>query len=225
MKLGPSVPEQATDTASLLDRAYSAALDRADEGDEIRARVLDAACEQFGEVGVRRSTMDDVAKRANVSRITVYRRFATKDVLIEQVVLREFRRYFDQFLTDIRDARTAADRVVTGFVSALRATRGNPIIGGLLAAEPEMLVGSLIGDQGRGVAMVRRFVAGQLRREQAAGHIAPEVDAEMVAELMVRVSASFLAIPSHILDLDDDRQVAELARRYLVPMLEPRRDG
>lgn len=38
--------------------------------------------------------------------------------------------------------------------------------------------------------------------------------------MMVRVSASFLAIPSELVDLDDDEQVAEVARRFLVPMLE-----
>jgi hypothetical protein len=38
---------------------------------------------------------------------------------------------------------------------------------------------------------------------------------------MVRVSASFLAIPSHLIDLDDDEQLAAVARRFLVPMLKP----
>jgi len=39
--------------------------------------------------------------------------------------------------------------------------------------------------------------------------------------MMVRISASFLAIPSHLVDLDSDDQVADLARRFLVPMLDP----
>ncbi|RMI32629.1 TetR/AcrR family transcriptional regulator [Nocardia stercoris] len=223
MGLEPTLPEQAPDTTSLLVRAYAAAVDGTGPDDDIRTRVLDAACEQFALLGVRRSTIDDVAKRAGVSRITVYRRFATKDALVEQVVLREFRRYFDQFLIDIRDAHTAADRVVVGFVSSLRAIRNNPIIGGLLAAEPDMLAGTMIGDHGRSVASVREFVAGQLRREQRAGTVSAEIDADLVAELMVRISASFLAIPSRIVDIDDDAQLTALAVQYLVPMLEPPR--
>ncbi len=221
MKLESAAPGQPTDPDSLLQRAYSAAVEGAEEDDDIRTRVLDAACEQFALLGVRRSTMDDVARRANVSRITVYRRFATKDALVEQVILREYRRYFDQFLVEIRQARSAADRVVLGFVSSLRAIRANPIIGGLLALEPDMLVGTMIGDQGRTVAMVSEFVAGQLRREQRAGQVSTEIDAELAAELMVRISASFLAIPSRLVDLDDEQQLADLARRYLVPMIEP----
>lgn len=39
-------------------------------------------------------------------------------------------------------------------------------------------------------------------------------------QMMVRVSASFLAIHSHVVDVDDE-QLAALARQFLVPMLEP----
>jgi hypothetical protein len=46
-----------------------------------------------------------------------------------------------------------------------------------------------------------------------------DLDTDLVAELMVRVSASFLAIPSEVVDLDDDAQLAAVARRFLVPML------
>jgi AcrR family transcriptional regulator len=206
---------------SLIERAYTDAVEQVDEMDETRARVLDAAYEQFSRMGVQRSTMEDVARRAGVSRITVYRRFVTKDALVEQVVRREFRRYFDQFLIDIEQAETAADRVVLGFVSSLRAIRRNPLIGGLIAAEPDLVVPTMISDGGRTVATVREFVAGQLRREQLAGTVAQGLDIDHVAEMMVRITASFLAIPSRLVDLDDDEQLAALARRFLVPMLDP----
>ncbi|MGW7517682.1 TetR/AcrR family transcriptional regulator [Streptomyces sp. NPDC054796] len=209
------------DSPSLLERAYIDAVEQADDVDESRARVLDAAYEQFCLIGIRRSTMEDVARRAGVSRITVYRRFATKDTLVEQVVRREFRRYFDQFLIDIQQAETVADRVVLGFVSSLRAIRGNPLIGGLMAVEPDLLVTSIISDGGQTLATVRQFLAGQLRREQQAGNVSRDADSDLVAEMMVRVSASFLAIPSHLVDLDDEAHLASVARQFLVPMLEP----
>lgn len=207
---------------SLLDRVLAGMVSTSDT-DEVTARVLDGAYEQFCRMGIRRSTMEDVARGAGVSRITVYRRFATKDALVEQVVRREFRRYFDQFLIDIQEARTAADRVVAGFVSALRAIRHNPLIGGLMAVEPDVLIPAMISDGGHALAAVQRFVAGQLRREQQAGNVSPDVDVELVAELMARVSSSFLLTPSHVVDLDDDEQVRAVARQFLVPMLEPGR--
>jgi len=218
-----ALPFLATDPGqdSLLERAYTDAVERTDDMDEARTRILDAAYEQFCRMGIQRSTMEDVARRAGVSRITVYRRFTTKDALVEQVVRREFRRYFDRFLVEIEQAETAADRVVLGFVSSLRAIRRNPLIGGMIATEPDVVVPSMISDGGRTLATVRQFVAGQLRYEQRAGNAPSDLDTDLVAEMMVRISASFLAVPSHLIDLDDDEQLAELARRFLVPMLEP----
>src|SRR5690606_41397190 len=99
----------------------------------------DTAHQQSSSMANQRSTMGDVARRAGVSRIAVYRSFETKDAHVEQVVRREFRRYFDQFLADIQQAETPADRVVLGFVSALRAIRRNPLFSGLSAAEPDLL--------------------------------------------------------------------------------------
>ena len=158
------------------------------DGTATRTRILDAARQQFSAIGVRHSTMEDVARRAGVARITVYRRFPTKDVLVEQVTLREYRDYFQQFLLDIRGVATVQDRVVVGFTSSLRAIRRNPIIGGLLAAEPDSLARAMVGDDGRLVTVVRQFVADQLRREQVAGHVGADVDVDLVAEMMVRVS-------------------------------------
>ena len=206
---------------SVLERAYTDAVEQADDPDETRTRVLDAAYEQFCRTGVQRSTMEDVARRAGVSRITVYRRFAAKDALVEQVVLREFRRYFDDFLIDIEQARTVDDRVVLGFVSSLRAIRNNPLIGGLIATEPGLAIPAMIGDGGRTLAIVRQFVAGQLRREQRAGNVPDTLDTDLVAEMMVRISASFLPTPPLLVDLDDDARLAAVARRFLLPMLDP----
>lgn len=192
-----------------------------DVHDETSARILDAAFELFCRIGIQRSTMEDVARRSGVSRITVYRRFATKGVLVDQLIRREIQRYFDQFRRDIEHAETAADRVVVGFVSSLHAFRRNPLIGGLMAADPNALIPATITDGGRTLAGVREFVAGQLRREQDAGNVASDVNVDIVAELMVRVCSSFLVIPSHIIDLDDDEQLGALARQFLVPMLAP----
>ncbi len=210
----------ASDSESFLAGALTAAANGVGgDDDETSGRILDAAFELFCHMGVQRTTMEDVARRAGVSRITVYRRFATKRALVDHVIRREVRRYFDQFRRDVEQADTAADRVVLGFVSSLQAFRHNPLIGGLMAADPKALVPSTIGDGGRTLATVREFVAGQLRREQDAGNVARDVNVDVVAELMVRVCSSFLVIPSHIIDLDDDEQLRDVARQFLVPML------
>ncbi|RBO96066.1 TetR/AcrR family transcriptional regulator [Nocardia puris] len=209
-------------TESLISRAFTAGPVAADESDEIRNRLLDAAYEQFSRFGIQRSTMEDVARRANVSRITVYRRFTGKDELVEQVVLRQFRRYFQQFSAEVRQANSLDERIAAGFVSSLRAIRGDPIIAGLVAADPDQFASSMFGDEGRTLAAVRGFVANRLRDEQRAGFVASTLDTERVAEIMVRICASFLTIPSQVVNLDDEDELAEFARLYLVPMVRPR---
>ncbi|WP_206038251.1 TetR/AcrR family transcriptional regulator [Rhodococcus sp. HNM0569] len=191
----------------------------ADNDDATRTRLLDAAYEQFCRRGIARTSMEDVAREANLSRVTVYRKFETRDALVDEVVLREFRRYFHQFLVDIAQAPTVADRVVVGFVSSLRSISGNPLISELIGAEPGGQ-GSIVGDGGRNLAAVQEFVAGQLRREQRAGTVSSDLDVDLVAEMMVRISASFLMVPSRTVDLHDDDQVAAVARKFLLPMLE-----
>ncbi|MFL6062894.1 MAG: TetR/AcrR family transcriptional regulator [Marmoricola sp.] len=212
----------APDSGSLLDRAFQVGTDPAEE-EQFAARILDGAREVFASAGIQRSTMEDVARAAGVSRITVYRRFATKDVLVEQVVIREFRRYFEQFRSDIKDGRTAADRVVLGFVSSLRAFRENSLIAGLMVTEPSVLLTAVAGDGGRSLVTVRTFLAAQLRREQEAGNVHADLEVDLAAEMMVRVAASFLMTPSQLLDLTDDAELARIARQFLVPMLDPPR--
>ncbi|MFD3609051.1 TetR/AcrR family transcriptional regulator [Streptomyces atroolivaceus] len=225
MKPVHTVLGEFSDCPSLLDIAFFDAVQGAEQDDEMAARLLDAAFEQFCRTGIKRSTMSDVARLAGVSRITVYRRYASKSLLVEHVVRREFRQYFDQFIVDIRSAGTIADRVAVGFASSMRAIRHNPLIGGLMIAEPDAIVPSMTSDGGRTLGVVQQFVAGRLLQEQSAGNVATDVDVGLVAEMMVRISASLLVIPSHVVDLDDEAQMRAVAVQFLVPMLGPGRDA
>ncbi|HWI42880.1 MAG TPA: TetR/AcrR family transcriptional regulator [Nocardioides sp.] len=206
---------------SVIERAFADALEGAEQDDPTRNRILDAAFALFCRNGIQRVSMNDVAGAAGVARVTLYRRFADRDDLVLQVVRREFRRYFDQFLLDIATARTVEERVVAGFVSSLRHVGGNELISRLMVSEPGSVISSMVSDGGGTLAAVSRFVGGQLRREQKAGNVAAGVEVELVAELMVRVTASFLLTPSRLVDVRDDRQLEELARHYLVPLLHP----
>ena len=54
--------------------------------------MLDAARECVLAVGVRRTTFSDVARRAGVSRMTLYRRFGDLEALLSALMTREFGR-------------------------------------------------------------------------------------------------------------------------------------
>ncbi|MDG4863266.1 TetR/AcrR family transcriptional regulator [Streptomyces sp. T-3] len=211
----------ASTAAGTLDQSIlsSALGDPPPPGDALTEQILDAAREQFTTFGLRRSTVDDVAKRAGVSRVTVYRRIGGKDALVSACLLREYQR----FVTEV-DAAVAAlpameDRLVEGFVAVLRHIRDHPLVGGLMRLEPETMLPFLTLESGPAFMVMREYLADRLRRAQRAEG-RPESDPTPVAELMVRITVSFLLNPVSCFQLDEDVSAREFARRYLVPLLQ-----
>ena len=166
--------------------------------------MLDAAYEEFCRVGIQRTSMEDVARRAGVTRTTVYRHVANKEALVDQVLQREFQRHVGQYLEAIQAATTAADRIVDGYLTTIQAIRRNPLLGGLLPTELDSLVASMAGTADHVLSMARLFVAQLLRIEQQAGEIAASVDIDFVSDVMVRLAVSYLLIPSDVIDFDND---------------------
>ncbi|MET8132540.1 TetR family transcriptional regulator [Streptomyces sp. NPDC005251] len=200
---------------SLLARAIA----RPETEEKLARRILDAALEQFTTFGLRRSSVDDVAKRAGVSRVTVYRRFRNKDGLVEACLLREGSRFFQELDAAVAALPAMEDRVVEGFVVALRHAGAHPLFGGLLRLEPEVVLPYLTVQGGPALAATTEYLTGHLRRaRQTEGQ--PESDPRPVAELMVRVAVSFLLNPASCIELDDDDQARAFARRYLTPLLD-----
>jgi AcrR family transcriptional regulator len=200
---------------ALLAQAVAAA----EPTDPTTLRVLDAAYEEFSLVGIQRTSMEDVARRAQVSRVTVYRHVASKDALVELVLRREFQRHVGQYLAAIEAADTAADRVVEGYLTAIQALRRNPLLSGLLPTELDTLVASMAGSAEHVLAMARLFVAQLLHIERAAGEIADHIDVDVVADLMVRLAVSYILIPSDVVDLDDEDASRAVVRSFLLPIL------
>jgi TetR/AcrR family transcriptional regulator, repressor for uid operon len=187
--------------------------------DETTARILDAACAEIALVGIKQTSMEDVARRAGVSRVTVYRHMASRDALVEAVVRRELERHVTTFLEQTQAATTAADRLIGGYVSTIQALRRNPVLRGVLAVELDALVASMAGSAEHVLQLARMFLASQLRAEQDGGEIGAEIDVDVVADLMVRLAVSYVLIPSDVVDLDDDDAAREMACSFLVPVL------
>ncbi|AZS83521.1 TetR/AcrR family transcriptional regulator [Streptomyces griseoviridis] len=205
-------------TASEHDSALVRAMARPEPEEKVARRILDAALEQFTTFGLRRSSMDDVAKRAGLSRVTVYRRFRNKDGLVEACLLREGSRFFAQLDAAVADLPSMEERVVEGFVVALRHSREHPLFGGLLRLEPEVVLPYLTVKGGPYLSATTEYLSGHLRRAQRAEG-RPDSDTGPLAELMVRVAVSFLLNPAGRIDLGDEERTRAFARRYLAPLI------
>jgi AcrR family transcriptional regulator len=162
--------------------------------------------------------MEDVARRAGVSRMTVFRRFESKHRLVEVVIAREVRRGMEELDTHWHGAGTLEDRLVEGFVFAGHYVRRHPLFEGILRREPEVLLPPLTVDGGPVLGLYRSLIASRLQAEVEAGG-AQTSDVDGVAEVIARLAISMLLTRDGDITLDDRDSVVRLVRLVLLPAL------
>jgi AcrR family transcriptional regulator len=190
--------------------------------DDITTRILGATLEQAELVGMRRITMEDVARRSGVGRATLYRRFPTKAALIDAVVLAEARRYFDGHAQACSHATTLEDRLVYGTVFTVTFLREHALLKKLLRTEPEAILPSLTNDAGpiidfateQGVADLRADIYGTATPT-------PEQERHLrsVAELHTRLTLSFIVTPHTSINFATIDDTRAFVHQYLLPMI------
>src|SRR5690606_41742447 len=101
--------------------------------DATRERIIDAAEECFGRFGVAKTTVEDIAAAAKLSRATVYRSISGgRDELILAVVVRELHRFLDRLAERLRRERTVPEEIVEGTLDATEYVRSAPTIAHVL---------------------------------------------------------------------------------------------
>ncbi len=204
-------------------RVLELAFDPASEtpADAMSERVLDAALALVAASGARHLTMDDVAARAGVGRMTVYRRFGGRQQLMDALAVRECRRCLAQIATALDPGKPIDERATDLFLATLRVIREHPMLARLARVEPEALLRELNRDSSAVFRLVRDFLVAQIRSAQAAGDLPPG-DPAALAEIVVRLGASFVLIGDSAIVSDDERQTRETVRRLLAPVLRGR---
>jgi AcrR family transcriptional regulator len=190
--------------------------------DEITTRILRATLEQAELIGIRRTTMEDVARRSGVGRATLYRRFPTKAALIEAVVLAEARRYLDGSAQARSHVSTLEDRLVYGTVFTVTFLREHTLLKKLLRTEPETILPSLTIDAGAILDFATDQSAAQLRTDlygKRRTTTAQERHLRTVAELHTRLTLSFIVTPHTSINLATIDDTRTYVRRYLLPMV------
>lgn len=177
--------------------------------------LLEAARRVFEEYGVRRANVADVAREAGISRSTLYRAYPNKEALLEAVLLHQF----DEFLDELD--RVAADlppreAVVECFTRGLALTREIPLLARLAQTEPELVTAAGALSHSSLVLSSAERVAATLRRS---GATMSDDELRTVAELMLRLSWTYLLNPRGGLDVTDEPAVRAYARSYLAPLV------
>lgn len=66
-------------------------------GQEIRTRMLTAACEMFAELGYAGTSTKEIARRAEVTEVLLFRHFGSKAGLFDEAVIEPFSRFVDSY--------------------------------------------------------------------------------------------------------------------------------
>ncbi len=202
--------------AGLLQRAVTEAAHDDGAEDRTRTRILDAALDEGASVGVGRMTMEDVVRRSGLGRMTVYRRFARRDDLVEALVVREVQRFLRTVAEGLAAGETQEDRVAAAFVASMRFVRSHPLLRRVAASEPGSVLETAAAKDRLVLRMGTDFFAAQL---QLARPDDSERALRRTADLVARLYLTFLAMPPEDPDPRDDAALDAYAREVLMPLL------
>jgi len=196
-----------------------AALLKEDE-DSTNQRILDSARSLYIEYGLRRTTMEDVAKQAGMGRATLYRRFSEKDHLFKAVILRDLQRHLVIIENAIRDMNSALDGLLEAFVQFCGLINANELLQRLLKSEPDHVLPYLTTDFEAIMMFARQYLSMQLQRGQKLGHIKAS-DPAITAEMLLRLTQSLMLSPKGVIDPASEKSLRQFVENYLRPLLTP----
>ncbi|MEU2041931.1 TetR/AcrR family transcriptional regulator [Nocardia niwae] len=191
--------------------------DRADGVDE---RIMDAALDRILQFGIRRAGLEDIARTAGLSRITIHRRFAGKDNLIEAVLARETRRMLAEVTAIAATADDVDAQIENTMLYVLLQTRIHRLVTQLLRVAPDEALRFSTVQGERLVSIGIEYIVGMLTHAQSAGLI-EAYDPHPVAELVARLAHSLLLTPGGgSVDFTDDERARAFVRTTIVPLIK-----
>lgn len=180
-------------------------------------RILDAAYELLLAVGMRRMTMADIARTADVSRATLYRRWRNVREVVATLMTREWTTLAAAEF-DVTSG-TARQRLVGGVVRLVRASRDNRMLRKIVEVDPEFLLPYLLHRRGANTSHQLDLIEQGIRLGIEDGSIR-DGDVGVRAEAVLLTAWSFAltgpALAEAPLDALDG-QLHDLLERYLAP--------
>ena len=193
--------------------------------------LLDAAVEQFVLTGVRRTSADDIARRAGVNRATLYRRLGTKDQIVAAAILQETSRVLARItdaIGDVPPPGTAgfdpAEYVLTFFSVTIGEVRDNQLLQQLMVKDREDTLIGLTARAGDVIALAAELSADRIVKLRAYVGAPPTGDgdpanAEATAHTLARLTQSLLLTPDGPPRLDTAARRKAYVDAVIVPMV------
>jgi AcrR family transcriptional regulator len=180
---------------------------------EVRQRILEATYACVARWGVSKTTVEDAAREAGLSRATIYRYFpGGRDELIDAVVSWQFLEFFRRLYDEVNGAASLEEVLERGLVFARRQVLAHEVLQKVLETEPDVLLPKLTVESNRTVGLISGFLVPYLQE-----HGLPEgVAVHEAADFLARMILSYISAPGHW-DLGDPDEVRKLVRVELLP--------
>ncbi len=188
----------------------------------VEEAVLDAAKASLLAVGVRRTTLTGVARRAGVSRMTLYRRRPDLRSLVGDVMTREWTMMVTAATDLMPPDRSDADLddLVDRIIATVEAFQTNPVHLRIIKTDPELLLPYLTERRGATQQMIVDLLTGQLGAAARHGTVRA-VDPAALAVMVLLVVQSFVlsarALAGPVPAATLAAELRRLLRGYLTP--------
>lgn len=180
-------------------------------------RILVATGEEAERVGPERIRMGAIAARANISRASLYRAFASKDELIQAWTVHELEAVFAAADMAAEEAQgDAAERFAAGFAAAVCALRAHPVFRSLVLINDQQLIRSTLESSSvleRASELIGRRL-GEEAEDAGRSGAALATDSELIARLAI----SLIVAPSGVVRTNDEAGLREFARGHLAEL-------
>lgn len=164
--------------------------------------VLDAVRDCVLAVGVRRTTLTDVARRAGVSRMTLYRRWPDVRTLVGDLMTREWVSVATEAMPERHQDTPTRAYMVEGLVSGVRAFRAHPLFVKILDVDPELLLPYVLDRRGASQDALLQLIAGGLEQGHADGSVRVDHPVRQARSVLLVVQSFTLSLRT-MTDEDD----------------------
>ncbi len=183
--------------------------------DAMEARIVRAAYQCFERFGVRKTTIEDIAVAAGVSRPTVYKHYAGKDAIVDRICALESFRVNADIRKALKKGGTLADTLTQCLLLSVRSAGRNPYIRRFLES---ISAASASADPKGPIHQVQRDRWGSLlERARDDGTLAADLSIDDVVSWLT-LSQALLLIKVDAVETSD-AELAVFIRRFIVEPL------
>lgn len=189
-----------------------------------RDDYLDAARACILDVGWRRTTLTEVARRAGVSRMTIYRTWTDMPQLLGDLMTREWGTVVSRASRSEPDepgTGPSLDRLLEAITSTMRALRENELFLRIVELDPELLLPYLLARRGRSQEGLLGLVQGYLEAGQRTGTIRAGSAPVMARALLLGAHGFVLSAQTMVDDTVTEDDLEQEFRVLLERALKP----